>query len=176
MCATLRDNSNLASGGIECPSMRYRIIDLGAFEGNHNLIYGINNQGTLVGAMLNPHTMSIEACKVENGTTTLLGTLGGPFSVARAINNRGEIVGGSLEAQNGNFRAFLSCNGRIQDLNKMVGNSSGWELVQAVGINDLGQIIGIGDFLGEDHIFLLLPDGGGAGAQVVGKKVLEESI
>ncbi len=134
----------------------YRIVDLGPFEGNHNLIHGINNQGTLVGAMVNPHTMSVEACVMEGGATRMLGTLGGSFSVARAINNCGDIVGGSLEAEDGNFHAFLFSNGKLQDLNRLVDNRAGWELVQAVAINDVGQIVGIGSLGGEDRIFLLL--------------------
>ncbi|MGI9103434.1 MAG: hypothetical protein ACR2IF_13430 [Terriglobales bacterium] len=135
----------------------YRIVDLGSFEGNHNLVHGINNQGTLVGAMLNPRSLSVEACVIEGHETRLLGTLGGSFSVARAINNRGDIVGGSLEQQDDNFHAFLFRNGKLQDLNKMITNPLGWELVQAVAINDLGQIVGIGSLAGEDRIFLLLP-------------------
>ncbi len=90
----------------------------------------------------------------------MLGTLGGSFSVARAINNRGDIVGGSLEAEDGNVHAFLFSNGKLQDLNRLVNNLAGWELVQAVGINDLGQIVGIGSLGGEDRIVLLLPDSG----------------
>ncbi len=89
----------------------------------------------------------------------MLGTLGGSFSVARAINNRGDIVGGSLEAEDGNFHAFLFSNGKLQDLNRLVNDSAGWELVQAVAINDVGQIVGIGSLGGEDRIFLLLPGG-----------------
>ncbi len=149
--------------------LRYAIVDLGAFEGNHNLIHGINNRGTMVGAMLNPQTESVEACVVNEGTTRLLGTLGGSFSVGRAINNRGDIVGGSLEAQDGNFHAFLFADGALQDLNHLVTNCEGWELIQAVAINDVGQVVGIGSYRGEDRIFLLLPTHGALPA-VIGMK------
>ncbi len=135
----------------------YVVVDLGAFEGNQNLIHGINNRGTMVGATVNPQSMSVEACVLEEGMTRLLGTLGGSFSIGRAINNRGQVVGGSLERQDNNFHAFLFDKGRLQDLNDLVSNCEGWELVQAVAINDLGQIVGIGSYRGEDRVFLLVP-------------------
>jgi hypothetical protein len=43
------------------------------------------------------------------------------------------------------------------DLNSQVGNISGWELQTAVGINDSGQIVGNGTYLGDMHGFLLTP-------------------
>ncbi len=156
MSSTAR--SNLQPGTpIAARKSGYVIVDLGVFEGNHNLIHGINNDGTMVGATLNPQSRSVEACVLEKGTTRLLGTLGGSFSVGRDINNRGQIVGGSLEAQDGSFHAFLFDEGRLKDLNDLVFNCQGWELVQAVAINDVGQIVGIGSYQGEDRVFLLMP-------------------
>jgi probable HAF family extracellular repeat protein len=138
---------------------QYEVGDLGPFAGNHNLVHGINNVGDMVGAAINPATTSIEACVRSSEATTLLGTLGGSFSVARAINNHREIVGGSLLAKDQTFHAALFRDGTVLDLNDLVPRSSGWELVQAIAINDLGQIIGIGSRLGEDRIFMLTPCG-----------------
>ncbi len=150
-------NTHRAVPDAERRTKVYRIVDLGEFKGNHNLIHGINNRGAMVGAMINPETTSVEACVIEEGISRMLGTLGGSFSVARAINNEGEIVGGSLAADDGNFHAFLFVNEQLIDLNRLIVNASGWELVQAIAINDTGQIVGIGSLGGKDRIFLLMP-------------------
>jgi probable HAF family extracellular repeat protein len=91
---------------------------------------------------------------------TDLGTLGGTNSFARAINNLGHVVGFS-EITPGDVKsthAFLYSNGAMIDLNRRVlNNPAGWELIEANGINDAGQIIVNGKRNGEIHAFLLTP-------------------
>ena len=81
-----------------------------------------------------------------------LGTLGGVLpgrsdSVARAINHLGQIVGSS---EGGGFvrHPFIYDNGRMVarmvDLNSLIPADSGWELEDATGINDSGEICGFG--------------------------------
>lgn len=141
---------------------RYEISDLGPFEAIQNPVHGINNAGEIVGAAINPSTAAIEACCRSSQKTLLLGTLGGSSSVARAINNHGEIVGGSLLSRDQSFHAVLFREGKIHDLNDLIRKGSGWELLQAVAINDLGQIVGIGSRFGEDRLFILTPCGSSA--------------
>jgi hypothetical protein len=43
------------------------------------------------------------------------------------------------------------------DLNDLIDPALGWELLQALGINDLGQIVGHGRINGQTHAFLLTP-------------------
>ena len=43
------------------------------------------------------------------------------------------------------------------DLNSLIDSISGWELEQAIGINDAGQITGFGWIGGQRHAFLLTP-------------------
>jgi hypothetical protein len=43
------------------------------------------------------------------------------------------------------------------DLNSLIDPSSGWVLLQAIGINDSGQIVGQGQFDGQTRAFLLTP-------------------
>jgi probable HAF family extracellular repeat protein len=89
-----------------------------------------------------------------------LGTLGGTNSFARSINNLGQVVGYS-EITPGdvkNTHAFLYNNGPMIDLNRrVVNNPAGWELIEANGINDAGQIVVNGKRNGEFHAFLLTP-------------------
>src|SRR5262249_38411128 len=99
------------------------------------------------------------------GTGTILPGLGAQpeFSGASGINNKGQIVGGSI-ATNGFFTsAVLWENGKIFDLNTLIGPYNGWFLSAAYDINDEGEIVGFGTFavnptgpfLG--HAFLLKP-------------------
>lgn len=45
----------------------------------------------------------------------------------------------------------------IIDLNDLLVNGAGWELIEAADINDVGQIVGQGRINGAEHGFLLTP-------------------
>jgi hypothetical protein len=55
------------------------------------------------------------------------------------------------------YHAVIFSGTRLRDLNGLIPANSGWELTQATGINDAGQITGYGTFQGETHAFLLTP-------------------
>jgi hypothetical protein len=63
---------------------------------------------------------------------------------------------------------------RMLDLNSLVPTNSGWEMMEARGINASGQIIGWGMFAGHTNAFLMTPVSGpvmmmsGPSAQIVG--------
>jgi probable HAF family extracellular repeat protein len=136
-------------------STTFNIVDLGPFENNRHNVLAINNVGQRAGVSLNPETGRIEAFMEGRSGRNSLGTLGGSFSVARGINDRGEVVGGSLTEGDENFRALIySCN-RLYDLNDCLEADCDWELIQAVGINNSGEIIAVGSHAGEDRIVLL---------------------
>jgi probable HAF family extracellular repeat protein len=67
-----------------------------------------------------------------------------------SINDSGQIVGGSNEA-------FLYSGGVMYNLDSLT-PGSGWELSDATGINNSGQIVGYGlNPAGQTHAFLLNP-------------------
>jgi probable HAF family extracellular repeat protein len=136
---------------------RFEIVDLGPFDNNRNDVLALNDSGQCAGVSSNPESGRIEAFLQEDGRRSMLGTLGGSFSIARDINNRGEVVGGSLTEGDNNFHGFLYRGDRLLDLNHMLEPDSGWELVQAFGINNRGEIVGIGSYGGQDRIVLLRP-------------------
>jgi probable HAF family extracellular repeat protein len=136
---------------------RFEVVDLGSFDNNRNDVHAVNDSGQYAGVCLNQETGRIEAFLEENGIRSMLGTLGGSFSIARDLNNRGEVVGGSLTEGDENFHAFLYHNNRVYDLNQLVEAGSGWEILQAVCINNHGEILAIGSHTGQDHIVLLRP-------------------
>ena len=143
----------------------FDVVDLGPFDNNRNDLQAINDRGQGAGVSVNEHTGRIEAFlqephplgpgKQEPARRKPLGTLGGSFSIARDINNRGDVVGGSLTEGDENFHGFLYRNDRLYDLNELLQPDAGWEMIQAFGINNRGEIIGIGSQSGQDRIVLL---------------------
>lgn len=138
-----------------CPTLD--LFDLGPFENNRNDILALNDFGQFAGVCTNGATGRIEAFRQEKDCRAMLGTLGGSFSIARDINNRGEIVGGSLTAGDEGFHAFMHRGNELYDLNSFLDTSAGWEVIQAVGLNNRGEILAIGSHEGEDRIILLRP-------------------
>jgi len=135
----------------------FEIVDLGPFDNNRNDVLALNDAGQCVGVCVNPQSGRVEAFLQSQGTREMLGTLGGSFSIARGINNRGEIVGGSLTPGDEDFHGFIYRDRRILDLNQLLAAEPGWELIQALAINNRGDIVGIGCHQGQDRIVLLRP-------------------
>jgi probable HAF family extracellular repeat protein len=118
------------------------------------LINSVSDQGLAVGELYEGQNHS--AFLWQNGTTTHLSSLGGTLSSAYDINEAGTVVGYS-ETNNGSGTAFMWRNGQIFNLNDLLQPNSGWTLFSATGINNNGQIVGIGDFNGQRKGFLLTP-------------------
>jgi uncharacterized membrane protein len=98
--------------------------------------FAINSSGAVAGQAARV------AALFENGTTRLLGTLGSS-SWANDVNDHKVIVGGVLlkEGHPRQSSAFLwSEEEGMVDLQSLI--EPGWDLVQAWGINNSGQIIG----------------------------------
>jgi len=94
-----------------------------------------------------------QAAVWSNGTVTPLAPL---VSAALGINNLGQAVG-YAPAGTAPQHAFLYANGVTVDLNTLIPSSSGWTLLSANAINDLGQIAGNGQINGQFHAFRLDP-------------------
>jgi len=146
-------DSESAAGNPE----KFEVVDLGPFDNNRNDVLALNDLAQCAGVSFNSATGRIEAFRQENGTRSMLGTLGGSFSIARDLNNHGEVVGGSLTEGDENFHGFLYRNNHLHDLNDFLDPEAGWEVIQALGINNHGEIIGIGSYTGQDRIVLLRP-------------------
>ncbi len=78
-------------------------------------------------------------------------------SVGLGINDAGLVVG-RIDLMQGGSRAFLwSPLGGMVDLNDLIDPSLGWTLTSATGINNAGQITGMGTINGRVHAFVLTP-------------------
>ncbi|HLV79760.1 MAG TPA: hypothetical protein VKT32_05735 [Chthonomonadaceae bacterium] len=115
----------------------------------------INASGQVAGVYTNPAIEEPDAFLWTNGSMTEIGTLG-ISSMAHALNSYGLVVGESATSGNGTH-AFLYANAGIMDLNTLLPANSGWTLVSAYGINDVGQIVGVGNGPNGSHGFLLTP-------------------
>lgn len=150
--------------------------DLGEIFGGHfNMADGINDRGEIAGGADLAGDLTGHAFLLRNGSFTDLGTVPGDTNSGAAnLNNLGQVVGISGSVVPGfppasvfecPCHATIWENGRPTDLNTVIPPDSGWQLIDAIAINDRGQIVGVGTF-GSDlftiHAFLLTPQVGDA--------------
>jgi len=157
MKTTVDEQGKLTSTTDDAGRAAYVVVDMGSFDNNRNQLQAVNDCGQAAGVSHNAGTGRIEAFVEERGERTALGTLGGSFSIARGINNQGEVVGGSLTEGDQSFHGFLYRGNRLYDLNSLLETGTEWELIQALAINNRGEILGIGSQNGQDRIVLLRP-------------------
>jgi probable HAF family extracellular repeat protein len=143
--------------------------DLGTLGGHMSAATAINDSGVIVGWSQTPGNSTIpdgpvQAFVYQNGGMQNLTPflLGNSWSHAYGINSSGAIVGDMSSNYYYSWHAFLLVNGKVTDLNSLLPSGSPWVLEAATGINDLGQIIGVGTDNGVTSTFLLTPAGLGA--------------
>jgi len=84
-----------------------------------------------------------------------------PNGEVYAVNEQGQMVGDMYESDDADAleHAFLfDIENGLRDLNDLIPPNSGWVLNYALDINDNGQIVGFGNFNGEERGFLLDPE------------------
>lgn len=127
-------------------------LDLGKLlpSDDRSFAYGVNDAGQIVGYSGGPRT-GYTATLYDNTGGGNNVALAGVDSYARAINNVGQAVG-----EVSGRATLFDLTGAMNnfDLNGLVDPTSGWVLFDATGINDLGWIIGRGNY----GAFLLAPD------------------
>ena len=129
------------------------VLDLGTLGGDASTGFAISDSGRVTGGS-DTATREFHAFLYSGaGPMTDLGTLGGAFSQGKAINNLGQVVG--ISAVKGSiYHPFLYSDGVMYDLSDF---APGWENLDVIGINDIGQIAGSGIVAGTYHAFRLDP-------------------
>lgn len=136
--------------------------DLGSLGGDC-WAYALNDFGQVVGysAIAGAGFPPDHAFLYSGGKIRDLGTLPtGTSSTAFGINIFGQVVGSGDVAGDSNFgHGFVYLHGQMLDLNERLSpDAKGWLVFFALGINDLGQIVGSAvDAAGTIHAVILTP-------------------
>lgn len=110
--------------------------DIGTLGGYISAGNSINDTSQIVGYSSPNFGNNLgHAFLYSNGIIQDLGTLSGDRSTANGINNQGQIVG-TARTTTGTYHAFIYSNGSMLDITPLSNFS------YAVGINDIGQVVG----------------------------------
>jgi probable HAF family extracellular repeat protein len=135
------------------------VYDLGTLGGPSAFAVGINNKVQVVGQS-DTASGNVDPFFWENGVLTDLGNFGADvYGTAVDINSRSQIVGYSAGDPNDmlTYHALLWENGVMTNLQTKIPAVSGWTLLGASGINEHGQIVGVGLHNGFLRACLLTP-------------------
>jgi len=150
--------------------------------------FAINNNGLIIGSCVTNNGQTNHSVLWQNGTVTVLGTLGGLQVTSLAgLNNNGQIIGwgttstgathGFLDSNGtvtdlGSFLAYaindngvmvdgvdqIDSGGTVQNLNNLIPANSGYTITGAPGISDNGQIIATASTTTSPAAVLLTPN------------------
>ncbi len=157
----------------------FQMQSVGRLGGALSVCTAINDQAVVAGYSFLIDGRTFHPFLNTGGHMVDLGTLGGRVGSANAVNRFNQVVGFSEVSANGPIHAFLYANSKMVDLNTLLPSGSGWELTEALDINDHGSIVGSGIRGGETHAFLLRPaqiTGTGAGPELPVHMVVTPSV
>ncbi len=131
--------------------------DLGRLGGASSSASDINDSDVIVGNSTISNDPYQHAFVWQAGVMAAL-ALPAPYvsNIATAINSNGQIIG-YVQKADFSFSAALWRNETLMILNDQIEPGSGWQIEEAVDINDAGQIVGFGHLRGELHLVLLTP-------------------
>jgi probable HAF family extracellular repeat protein len=158
---TAGTSGTCANGPIEAVLWRNGSpINLGTLGGAvFNIAFAINDKHEVVGSSDLPGDQTHHGFLWRKGVMIDLGSIYGlPVSLAASINNRSEVAGFSQDSTGSIFVPWLWQNGNMTDVNTLIRASSPWIFIEALGINDRGQIVGYGyNSTGQIHGLLATP-------------------
>lgn len=144
----------------------HSIVDLGVYPGDwSSLAHGLNNLGQAVGESHPPFGSRPVLWENDAAHTPVALPLlpGDNYGVASSINDAGQALGTSAYAVPGTWnvgptRLVIWRDGGVFELSSLLDASgAGWTLGSVSGINNAGQIIGVGAHNGVIRGFILTP-------------------
>ncbi len=97
----------------------------------------------------------------------IAGIGGGSGLSAHGINNNDDVVGETWLPSNPLQSGFLYSKGVLIELRSLIDPALGWRIGRAYGINDAGQIVGIGRLNGVQRAYLMTPNAADVSAQLM---------
>jgi len=135
--------------------------DLGTLPGGvTSVANGINSTRVSVGQSDGSNTAGHWHAVMWDNSSKIqdLGVIrGGNYSIAFAVNDSNVAVGYGNLSNNAAHAMIWTATAGMQDLNSLIPANSGWVLVNANAINNVGQITGYGTKGGHNHAFVLTP-------------------
>jgi len=135
--------------------------DLGTLPGGlTSIASAINSSGVIVGQSDGTSTKGNWHAVLWNTSNKIqdLGVLpGGTYSIAFGVNDSSVVVGYGNLFDNAPHAMVWTSTAGLQDLNSLIPANSGWVLINANAINNVGQITGYGIKGGYNHAFVLTP-------------------
>jgi probable HAF family extracellular repeat protein len=120
----------------------------------------VNSTGVIVGQSDGSKTGGHWHAVLWNSSNTIqdLGVIsGGTYSIAFGVNDSSVVVGYGNLSNNAAHAMVWTSAGGMKDLNSLIPANSGWVLINANAINNVGQITGYGTKGGRNHAFILTP-------------------
>ncbi len=122
---------------------------------------GLNNLGSIIGrAFWTSSPAQARPFILQNGAFTLLGDFGLHNAYATGINDQDRVVlfENYVDSGVGISVGYLWDSGNLMDLaSSVIPRTSDWSNLIPAGINNSGQITGVGTFKGQEHGFILNP-------------------
>ena len=152
--------------------------DLGTLGGTQSAANAINEKTEIVGEAF-PVAGNVHAFFWKRGVMTDIGTVGGCTDTnASSINSRSQVVGVAFGCETTSHAFLWENGGPAIDLNELVPLGSDLFLVEALFINDRGEIACLGVLPnGDGHAVLLVPnEHGDAAVSSAGASVNVRSV
>lgn len=138
-----------------------KMKDLGTLSGGtSSMANAINSSGITVGQSDGNSTRGLWHAVQwgSDGAIKDLGVLnGGTYSVAFGVNDSDVVVGYGNISTNAAHAMIWKVGSGMKDLNSEIPAGTGWTLINANAINNVGQITGYGSKNGHNHAFVLTP-------------------
>ena len=121
------------------------MLDLGTLPGDtFSAAAAINHAGVIVGVSTRPNASRVFL--YANGSMVGLDELG-EQAMSNAVNDRGQLIATAFDYGDLAWHALLWRNGAVTDLGRLPRGTNSY----AYGLNDAGQVVGIGQFLRNGH-------------------------